>query len=66
MTNTFETITRILNDIHRARPDLRLGQIIGNALPPNLNGGSYYASDADLLRYLREYQYSQHIYKGEV
>jgi hypothetical protein len=43
---------KILFDMY---PNQRIGQIIGNALPSNLNGDAYYVTDAELVKYLRTY-----------
>jgi hypothetical protein len=36
-------------------PHLRIGQLIGNALPPKINKDVYYIEDSDLLKYLEKY-----------
>ena len=50
---------RVLGALAKAAarfPNLRLGQIIGNAIPPTPSGpGSYYASDAELAQWLEAY-----------
>ena len=54
---------KILEVLHRIavkRPSLRVGQIIGNAVPSDVatrvNNDFYYLPDADMLTYLQDYE----------
>lgn len=51
-----KTVDSILKTIHQIKstyPGLRIGQIIGNAIPTGMD--PYYVSDVDLQLYLRIY-----------
>lgn len=60
LRNTFQTITRLC-DLAAKYPDLRLCQIIGNAVPAEVaqkyNNDFYYVEDEQLLQWLEEYDH---------
>ena len=62
MTNKKEKRERalaIIRNVSRANPELRLGQLIINVIPVDLD--LYYITDEDLMEYLNDYLPLKHL-----
>lgn len=52
---SFDEVIAALKAVHARFPQLRVGQMICNSVPPALNNDPYYLADSELANNLRKF-----------